>query len=373
MVADVRSLLIYFLSFLISVFTAYIYQEKVSCTNKIKKIGWYTAIILFPVLVAGFRYGVGTDYFRYVLHFENTSKMSWIDVFQTSAPLYYAFIKLCLFIVKPRWMFLVFSYTTLVILLIALEYWREKISLSFTLLIYYVSFYAWSLNGLRQGIAITMILLACTYLVFGQYKLYFLWLFLAVMVHSTAIIALLFFFCVKLLQRNNYKYVLFEYKIPVCDIHYLMVLFLSPFIMNTIYLIIEKFVVRINYFSKYQKYLGQYNAGIGILLIFILLFWPIMLNMNEMLSDTVFRQTTEIATTFLLFGYMGYMGYTMYRLRLYSYLIAVVMISQFCRKKKGIIKKFYYTYYFTLFFVYDYVGQTMKASDIFPYRNILVK
>lgn len=373
MTADVKSLLIYFSSFLMSVFIANIYQKKIKYAGRIERFIWHSMIIMFPALVAGFRYNVGTDYFNYVTYFEETSGLLWVEIINANAPLFFGLIKCCTIMIDPQWMFLIFSYLTLIIFMTALEYWKERISIPYTLLIYYICFYSWSLNGVRQGLAITMVFLACTYLVLGHYKFYFLWLFLAVLVHSTAIIALAFWFCVMFLKKNNYNFMICNNKMPIYDFNYLLALFLSPFVINICYVMIDKVVNSVKFFSKYQGYLGDVDMGIGIMLLFLLLFWPIFLLTRDTMSDIVFRHTMEIAATFLLFGYLGYIGYTMYRLRLYSYLVVVIMVAQFCKKQKKIIRKVMYVYYFVLFFVCDYVRQTMMASDIFPYTSIYMR
>ena len=105
-----KSLLIYFASFGLSIWFAYLYQHSWQKKDykeftKIKKLFWHRLIIAPPVIISTIRYDVGTDFFSYVSIYNNINSLPFETVWQYygNEPMYLFLNKLAYFLFKNEW------------------------------------------------------------------------------------------------------------------------------------------------------------------------------------------------------------------------------------------------------------------------------
>ena len=87
---------------------------------------------------------------------------------------------------------LIVSYFTFYILLVAIEYWRKLISISYALLIYYLYFALLGMDQFKQIFALSIALLAIAQIYEGKYLKFLMLTIIAGLFHSTAFVALIF-------------------------------------------------------------------------------------------------------------------------------------------------------------------------------------
>lgn len=161
----------------------------------------FITLCLLLLCISGFRYGLETDYWHYNDIFNGKIKTSNIEVA-------YMLLNKVVYVMTHN-----FNIFCLVVAIISMGFkgWIfDKMKYPFTVLFcYYLRFYVlFELNAIRQGLAITFILLA--YMAFDKkdMKKYIIFAFIAILFHSSAIVV----FFVPILKKMNlsvYRLVMF--------------------------------------------------------------------------------------------------------------------------------------------------------------------
>lgn len=144
----------------------------------------FIILCLTLVCVSGFRYGLETDYWHYYYIFNGSLKASNLEI---------AFMLLNKIVYSLTHNFNIFC-IIVAILSMGLKGWIfDKMKYPFTMLLcYYLRFYVlFELNAIRQGLAITFIILAYMSFDKKQIKKYILFSIIAILFHSSAVIVLL--------------------------------------------------------------------------------------------------------------------------------------------------------------------------------------
>lgn len=150
---------------------------------------WGIALLLS--LVAGLRaVNVGIDTKTYTLVFNLTAEGSTDAIYGIEQ----SFIYICAFLLR-LWSNVHFVFFVLALLshgLILFRIWedRENISLRWAILAYYVMFYAFSLNGVRQFVAVAIVVYATRFVRQGKYFKFVLGILAATLFHTTALVGL---------------------------------------------------------------------------------------------------------------------------------------------------------------------------------------
>lgn len=166
----------------------------IKVNGRARKIFYW--IIAFTLMgMAGFRYGLETDYWHYYYVFHGIVKPSALELG------FMAFQAVIRFFTND---YNVFCVMVALISLGVKEYIFSKCRYSFIILFcYYLRFYVlFELNVIRQGIAMAFVILAVASFNKQNIKKYFVYLFVAVMFHSAAICALLAI----LVKNKNIKF-----------------------------------------------------------------------------------------------------------------------------------------------------------------------
>ena len=173
--------------------------------------------ILLPTLLAGFRADtIGTDVLVYgkSSYLDAVNSTGFSNFFSTrvtsvlSDPAYYFITYLLSLVVKDYHLgFFVYSLITCGFMYFALKRCKKmyNIPIWFGMLLFYLTIYNYSLNIMRQCIAISILFYAWTYLANRQYKMYALFNIIAILFHSSAIIGLVILPIYLLLRENRNK------------------------------------------------------------------------------------------------------------------------------------------------------------------------
>lgn len=173
--------------------------------------------ILLPTLLAGFRADtIGTDVLVYgkSSYLDAVNSTGFSNFFSTrvtsvlSDPAYYFITYLLSLVVKDYHLgFFVYSLITCGFMYFALKRCKKMYNtpIWFGMLLFYLTIYNYSLNLMRQCIAISILFYAWTYLANKQYKMYALFNIIAILFHSSAIIGLVILPVYLLLRENRNK------------------------------------------------------------------------------------------------------------------------------------------------------------------------
>ena len=211
-----KILIIYFIGMLLSALLGYIYSIsrksnkhsfnlKISNSIIIKfKFNIWAILAMIPLtLIAGFRYGVGQDYFyTYVPIFQEVlngdSDEAWGD---SGYILLNKFVQL--FTNDYSGIFLLTSIIFCVLIFLSIYENSLDIQLSIILLVctgYYFCF----LNGIRQMLTVAIFMYAIKYILKNDFKRYFLLIILASFIHLSALIYIPVYF-IRNVKLNKYK------------------------------------------------------------------------------------------------------------------------------------------------------------------------
>ena len=188
----IKTTLIYLITFIISLFFTRIYEKKHNNLNTYKKIGLLILIILPPIILATFRYNVGTDYLSYIQHYfdiiENFS-LKFIFIYYSREPLYVitTYISYLLFN-NYIGSFFIYSIIFMSFIIGGIIYYKEKLSITVSLAIFYVAYYLVFFNISRQMIALSIIFFGSKYLYEKKMLKYVVCIIIAGLFHKTAYI-----------------------------------------------------------------------------------------------------------------------------------------------------------------------------------------
>lgn len=162
----------------------------------------YWGLIISLVLVAGLRYGLEEDYWHYYYVFNGMKEVSSLELG------FKLFLKLSIFFFKN------YGVYCLIVAIISMgvkgKYFGKLRYPFVALLCYYLRFYVlFELNAIRQGIAMTFVVIAVHYLINNDKGKYCLFTVMALSFHSSAVCALLVPFLKK--AKLKFKHILFIY------------------------------------------------------------------------------------------------------------------------------------------------------------------
>lgn len=185
---DIQSIIIYVGLPLVCFFIA-----KYAETFNSKKAVW-VVVMLFS-LIAGMRavsVGIDTKTYDAVFSFVSSGGLKSIYGIENS------FIYICagLLHIWENNHFLFFAFALVSHGLIIFRIWqdREAISFRWSILFYYVVFFAFSLNGLRQFVAVAIVFFATSFVKKGEYIKFAVIVLLATLFHTSAIVGLGYLF-----------------------------------------------------------------------------------------------------------------------------------------------------------------------------------
>lgn len=159
----------YLVSFIVSILFTYIASR-----HKSFKFAHILAVII-PILLVTFRdEKVGTDTFAYIDIFKSSSEFDSLFDFWAFSRIEIGFSTLVYIIEKSglslQWFYFICSFITVVPIYIGCQEMKDKISPAYSMALYYLMFYHYSFNIVRQSMAMSLIFFATVWLLKGEKK-----------------------------------------------------------------------------------------------------------------------------------------------------------------------------------------------------------
>lgn len=368
------STIIYSFAFAISLVLCYIYEKKVDKAECKNRLLWMILIIAPVVILAGLRYGIGIDYFEYKGNFYQNKFSEGFSYF-VKEPLNLLIMEIS-HLVWPNSvpMFFAYSVITMVVFFLAIEYFRDRMSITFALFIFYMTYYLVSYNIIRQMIAVMIIFYGVRYIFEKKFWNFLICVVLAGMIHKTAYLMLmLYFFYDENLDFLHKRKLFTKPKISenTQSIIIYMVIGVLPFLLVPL---IPKLT---SILGIYQTYLTKqttlkFNFLLYILPILIL----ILVFRREILNES--KQNEFFIRMIILqipFHFMGGIIKYIDRFALYPAIMQIILIPILVRnlrtRKMHNFIKFcvigWYIFYFVVMFV------ILNSNGVMPYQTIFCK
>ncbi len=189
------SIIVYTLTFAISLTCIFLYKKIEK--GKLERLFCLIGIILPPILLSTFRYGIGVDYHTYVSNYNYFSnQFSFKSIFCSYQE---PFSVILYFLAKIIFsnsigFFLLSILITIVFTFLGIKNYKERISMPLALFIYYMFYYQISYNAVRQCIAVAIVFFAYKYVIERKPIKYIIFITIAGLFHKTAFLCLLFYF-----------------------------------------------------------------------------------------------------------------------------------------------------------------------------------
>ena len=163
-------------------------------SNKINSINILGITIL--VLLAAFRYNVGTDFQQYSRNFYNYYRMSWVNILfdRDDGWGLAALIKLLYGIGGDRLSFGICAFLTVFPMYIYLRNEYRTLNLGISLFWYLTTAFVQSFNLVSQYISISILFIGFKYIYRNQFKKYLAVVLVAFLFHKSALIAIVIYF-----------------------------------------------------------------------------------------------------------------------------------------------------------------------------------
>ena len=216
------SFILYMISFIISSSLFYYYRKHKKELNSFQKICLFLTIILLPAFIAGYRSGVGTDFYEYKKLFNNiVSQPFCLGTILESylEPLWSILNYVAYYLL--RHVFGLYLITAILFLSfgirgIDLAIKDHKLA-TLAVIIFYLTLYPLSLNVMRQALAISILIYAMHFLWDNKNFKFLLMIFIAYMFHKSAIFGLIYFLFYHILnddKKEKYYLALFLMLLP---------------------------------------------------------------------------------------------------------------------------------------------------------------
>jgi len=356
------SLIIYSVAFIVSLILCYIYEKNIDKNSKKNRIIWGLIIIMPTVLVSGLRYGIGIDFFEYDKQFNEVISNENVNYrYYLQEPLNLVLIYISNIIFRcSQGYFFIYAFLTMMFAFKAIESYKNKISMTLGLFIFYMVYYLVSFNIIRQMLAVVIVLYALKYIEKRNFKKYVLYVILAMTVHKTAIIALFFY----LLQCDDKEIVNNKRKT--------IIYYSSIMILPIIGIFILKFI-----FSKFSLFSKYLNMQTNISVTFLMYLLPIMVLLIYKRKDILKAdyQNELFVRLYIMQIPLNIVGWVIQytnRFALYTGISQILLIPILQKNIKDELHKkiitvliiLWYIFYFVVMFV------ILKSNNVLPYKMI---
>lgn len=361
-----ESLLLYLSSFLYSVLWARHYQRRdrirPRSQSTFSQVSWAFIIMLFPIILSCYRYGIGVDYENYVSLFENFHSSTWTSFSEENLSFEYAnkaLSDLGFYLTGDTFgVFGVYAVLTLVLLELALINYKDYISLPIATFIMLLLMYSMSLNIVRQALAIAVVFYSLKFIQQKKPLHYFIGCLFATGIHSTAFITLSFYFP-KDADNTKYKF-LFNNIVKV-------IIVLFPLLFTLLIGQLQSYVLLEKYFDNYDQ------EGASIIESYILklpVLIPLLLNYKTLNKNKHAKFLYYLFAIELILLSIASIYKWAFRLSYYSFIGQILLVGMLVNQKthsSALYKPFFCIYYLLYFYLLFFVW---GRDGIFPYSHI---
>lgn len=363
MVADINSILIYFGALIITLIFLHYFSNAKTQNRFVIFLG--VLITALPLsLIAGLRDpSVGTDTSDYMVIFNSIYKSSLVECF-SEIEIEKGFVLLVKILSillgeDNSIIFFALEYVSLIVLIYALLNIKDKLNPCLVFFLYFLVFYHCSLNIVRQGLSMSLIILMIVKLVDKKYIQSILVLLISSCIHISSVIVILFIFAAVWLK--NYRNLPSKRFFYVLSLVTLMIFF---------YFCWED-IVTLPIFSSYDKYLkDDYSLGLGIFITGSIYFIiPLTLFKSEIFSEYDTEVLFNIAAMYIPIASLGYFARYASRLNLYPKIAIVLFASHLIHKVKNPSERKFLLCSYLFLFIWEYVRYYMilNQTEAYPY------
>ncbi len=230
-------------------------------------LGGLFLLLALPIMLRGETVGFDTheytEYYRYYL------REGSLDFRDNIEPIYEILVRLSVYVGSPQIVFAVSGAATILFMLAGIWWLRDQMELGLVMFLYLCFFYLQTYNVVRQCFSVAIIFFALRFISERRFILYALFVYVAYLMHSSAIIALLLYplAAAKLSPRAR--------KLLCILAAGSVLITVSPYLVPLLEL-----VTQISVFSAYKQHLnwGEVNIGSSWLLRGVLIFGAIFLS-----------------------------------------------------------------------------------------------
>lgn len=151
------------------------------------------AALMLPVLLAGFRYGVGTDYYNYEYDYSNYSGMGFSELLAANGILNgwgeWLLSRISFYLGGKQAFFALFAFCTYLPVVSALKHYRNT-NWFLVVFAYLLGPFTSGLNIMKQALAVSIVFYGLRFVYDRKPFRYLLMIVLAMSVHTSAVIAL---------------------------------------------------------------------------------------------------------------------------------------------------------------------------------------
>ena len=366
--------MIYIIVFLLSILFAYLANKSKSKTACIFLL-FISA--LFPILLAGFRdISIGTDTSNYYGKLVQALRYDTFDQFRKISDMEVGFVLftyLCSKITDSQIAYFIFVHSLVIIpVFVALYRCRSFVNFANALFIYYFIFYCATLNTTRQAIAVSIVLLSLSYLVYNEKCKSLILIFFAYLFHRTAILFFFIYLIYIFTRKYNIRQNVGKYFIAITFI--LIFLYVLVNYINILDVIIGQ---RENY-ATYLLSVDDSNISksslILYLFVFILIWRAYILYPNNILSFFLIVSLFSIGMIFLTIIAPVFSRLNMYFNIIQVFSIPYILNNSFVAfngKKKKLASGFSKVTLFLYILILWYFSVIIKQSNqVYPYLFI---
>ncbi len=338
--------------------------EKGILSIRSRQLFKWLLMILIPVTAAALRYGIGTDYHSYYVLYNRISQSNisgFASITQSTEFVSNMLYKLAYWVFGDfqGWLFLT-SLITILIGFIAIYNYKDTANVFLMAFSFLILLYAPSFNIVRQIMAVSVVFLGLPNIPKRKPLQYFLIVFVAVLLHTSAIFAAFFYF----LNVKESKYAWIKQTIMFAACAAIPTVFATAFDFFTS-------------FSAFQTYGSIYSSQYGLLHVSDILFrLPIAFvilifrgKLEEKDKDSRFYELLFFMefVSLLLTGYNKWL----YRMMYFCIPGEVVLVSRipkcFSKNSRGFVIAGIIIYYMVFFYINNYYR---GFDQIFPYITI---
>lgn len=321
---------------------------------KVKRNLFIVLGLLCCSIFAGIRFKVGTDYGTYCLIYNRP------EYFRNIEKGFIAIVKMAKLLGNYKWMFFLSALVTSIFAWLSII--RKDINYFVAFLIFFICVYAISFNVVRQGIAVSIMMFAIVQLENSKYKYFILLTILASLFHSTAVIAGIAYFFLKIIQNFKKGYIV----LAILSIGFV-------FLFQKYYKYIIRFLDKWKIFEriiKYMAYLDTTNTSNKIFIIKLFIFLLCALFAKKIITHNEGNRlyfglfTLEVAVEKL-----GSISPYFKRMEMYFVFGEIVIVSQLFCVGKNRLTKFWINFLIICFYLlYFSIYALSGYSNLLPYR-----
>ena len=358
--------------------------------NKILFVGISIIAILIPCVLAGARdYTIGSDVLIYGNHiFYNSLALSFTEYMKTNAEFLYLILVYVCSHICPELFFQYFIIEAIIFIPIYITLQRDECYRYAWLgvAVYFLVLYPYSLNLLRQSIAVSIVLYSLRFVLNHKIKWFILSIVIAVLFHKTAVIALLIYPMFLLIQGNDHKLMLNNRISKIqkfasrhgTTVSWLMII-ISFFVLTQLDRIITAFYMfDSDSYSYFYDRLGGQTLLLNVLIqIFLLI--PVFLmyfinNKYYSYKDNNIKVLFTLSAMGLVLYQARMISNEMYRISLYFFIFLPIFTEQTVNLKSKQSSRWFNAFIILIFavmyFVYFFV--ICKWNRVYPYTSTIL-